>query len=564
MVPRIPPHRETRFAPFRFADLPSVQQYLKPQYSDSIQVDAFVRWAHSIEASSDHVDKFFLREMKWASTPSSRKAIGGLMPCHEYLLLTFEREMHTVTFRVERDTNSWRTIFGLQRSSIRKDLIKIWDEDEARTSDDTNVATLELKGCSLISIRRFAKLLRITTAFSRYYNLWTFNCWWFVGQLWSNLVRALPEGVVQEFRKADDVASHLTGGSEALIFGRMKQLVHLECVKRFHGTPAVSKAAKEVELVTGLIEVNFGRGVRRAKDVKEDRRKLKEELRDLHSENVSSEVPLESPGLDSPGVNGELRAIIEQLRGEIESLKNEIQKLRRTAKTQCVKSGSENPTSVVPPSRTTARLGIGSFNASPALVSDGGLLAPPDNTCAISPHSASHIPWPVGNSCPPSPTGSHERSMGNPAYPCGSEPTPPVPPWRKPSFAQVVKTGAKPSASVALPRIITTGISQSHSARSIVDIDRKGVKQPDLPLLIRSVSVITVRTSKTSHPSSYADAAKARVNCSPPSSSSYPTRSTPAPTPNPTRRVRTSGESPGVPLVTGRRPTPLRRRSTTN
>ncbi|KDQ55026.1 hypothetical protein JAAARDRAFT_339566 [Jaapia argillacea MUCL 33604] len=533
-------------AAFRFFDLPSVRKQLRPQETHSIEAERFVKWALSSEAQRDKVDRFHLHEMKWGKKPAHRKILP--VPSHEYLILTFRMGATTATFRVERDTDSWMTVLGPNRTSTRKDTVKISD-DRSPTPDDLNpVATLVLKDCSSISIDRFATLLDITTKVSRHYNLWTFNCWWFVGQLWSNLVRLLPQGIDLDFRTRENLVSHSAEDSEAIRFARVKNFVHLECLKRFHGTEAVFESAKAAELASGAIrstfELTFGgpviRGINRGaidrclrKHLEETghiRRSLEEHLDDLDGQTVTEDVEEHlNPALEEPSRVKQLKhTIVDQeetirnLRMENDELKNEVKRSRESARTR-YEVGSKDETVV---SRTTVQLDIKMFNIPPVTFSREVMRGTQSPVI-----SSEHRPGFTEDIMPPKvihalpSDGPDKHSIGKVSQSRRSKPTSSTPLiGDRPSFAEIVKTtpSLPPTPAAVNKKAPLTG--QNLSAPLVTHIiceDVAGTQPqpqsqpsplplPQPPTLIYSDSIPTSQPHRPKQ-HSYADVTKARV-----------------------------------------------------
>ncbi|KDQ53771.1 hypothetical protein JAAARDRAFT_197212 [Jaapia argillacea MUCL 33604] len=111
--------------------------------------------------------------------------------------------------------------------------------------DDRVLASLFIRPCA-IDLESIVRLLTIIVQDVDYYNLYTCNCWWFVGCIWSNLVAAIdPDGSEFHLSEGKDTiiaAAQLFNGSppnrtgcDAKAFARIQQFIHLEGLKRLVG-----------------------------------------------------------------------------------------------------------------------------------------------------------------------------------------------------------------------------------------------------------------------------------------------------------------------------------------
>ncbi|KDQ61711.1 hypothetical protein JAAARDRAFT_190438 [Jaapia argillacea MUCL 33604] len=154
-----------------------------PATTGKISVKRFVQWVASLQGTAEQV---FIREISWA------KEAG--FPSHEYILLTFggkddSNPIFDTTLRLERDVNSWFKIFGSRfgLGSNCRDTVSIWSSSlAAQHSGDRTIAYIAVNRTD-IDLRHIALLLEVIGAAK----VWSFNCWWYAGCLWSNLARCI-------------------------------------------------------------------------------------------------------------------------------------------------------------------------------------------------------------------------------------------------------------------------------------------------------------------------------------------------------------------------------------
>ncbi|KDQ55169.1 hypothetical protein JAAARDRAFT_342910 [Jaapia argillacea MUCL 33604] len=189
----------------------------------------FTKLLESPEARSDGVDGLSMLSVAWGKS--------NKVPSHEYLVITLRNCPSSL--RVERDTDSWSTLWSPKSRSNCKDTITIADRSlDLVGRNDTILASFAFKH-PCVSLSGLSILLELISQQSDKYNVWTFNCWWYVGCLWRNLVgRAKGLGGVC-FRMNEEVDEVQRFGNEgglevwdAIRFGRVMQFVHLATLER--------------------------------------------------------------------------------------------------------------------------------------------------------------------------------------------------------------------------------------------------------------------------------------------------------------------------------------------
>ncbi|KDQ53416.1 hypothetical protein JAAARDRAFT_197563 [Jaapia argillacea MUCL 33604] len=215
-------------------DLLQLPSARKADLSRRTTVDTVLRWLQT-DAHADGVPESPLRAMVWMKSPG--------IPSHEYIILQFD----CTWLRMERDTDNWRSALGTGQKTTRREKIAFSQNfDDLRDPRDQVLAALSVRP-GAIDLACLACLLTAIISDVDYYNLYTFNCWWFVGCVWSNLVALItPNGSEFWLGEGRDTAisaaqlykrsPHIEAECDATTFARIQQHTHLEVLKRVFAT----------------------------------------------------------------------------------------------------------------------------------------------------------------------------------------------------------------------------------------------------------------------------------------------------------------------------------------
>ncbi|KDQ61702.1 hypothetical protein JAAARDRAFT_190429 [Jaapia argillacea MUCL 33604] len=223
-----------------------------------IRLEKFVRWVASLEDAAKQV---YIREISWVKEPR--------FPSHEYILLPFGDKsnpdtIYDTTLRLERDTDSWFKIFGSWFGSNCRDTVSMWSSSlAAQHSNDRQIAHIAVNRTD-IDIRYIAILLEVIGKTADEYRVWSYNCWWYAGCLWRNLVRCIGsnhcrfqvmhrEGQIAKFAEflAESRMSSGVDEWDAVTFFRFQTFSHLAAVER------AAWSNSELEAATKYIEEIF-------------------------------------------------------------------------------------------------------------------------------------------------------------------------------------------------------------------------------------------------------------------------------------------------------------------
>ncbi|KDQ51437.1 hypothetical protein JAAARDRAFT_73598 [Jaapia argillacea MUCL 33604] len=218
--------------------LPSARHH---RLTGKFNVRKFSKWATSTEACSDGSKEMQITGIDWMKQPG--------LPSHEYLIVILNG-YHEI--RVERDTDSWSTLFWSKSWSNCKDTVTVGFD---RGSDVTMAWVRFNPGPGLHTL---TTLLDIITESADIYNVWTFNCWWLASCIWTNLVsRAVisDSGFDKEMAGLwGKMTGEVEGEWDALKFVKVQQFVHLAGLKRTMGE---SDGMKELEKVSAHVAELF-------------------------------------------------------------------------------------------------------------------------------------------------------------------------------------------------------------------------------------------------------------------------------------------------------------------
>ncbi|KDQ57515.1 hypothetical protein JAAARDRAFT_207045 [Jaapia argillacea MUCL 33604] len=265
-------------------NLPSARKHKLTRKSP---VDTFIKWASSEEACMDGVDQISLSEMRWGKKPGR--------PSHEYLVLTFG----TFALRLERDTDSWRTLLSPDYSSACKDTISISDHPHDLIEPDAEVVATLVTSSFDSCLSHLVLLLDIIFKTANLYNVYTFNCWWFTARLWINLAKTIPANT-SRFRALEGATGHGIERMDAIQFAQRQQYVHLAAFQRLYGTQA-AEAKGQLEAASEKIDATFNLHL--------ERRTSLELERPMAKSNAEFEQELEGQRQQICALEDQLRAM---------------------------------------------------------------------------------------------------------------------------------------------------------------------------------------------------------------------------------------------------------------
>ncbi|KDQ61695.1 hypothetical protein JAAARDRAFT_31156 [Jaapia argillacea MUCL 33604] len=230
--------------------------------TEKLSVKRFIAWATSLDLQGI-ADQVFIREISWVKEPG--------FPSHEYILLTFgdisnPNPSHDTTLRLERDTNSWFKIFGswLGLGSNCRDTVSICGSSvAAQHSGDRTIAHIAVSRTD-IDLRHITVLLEVIAKAADEYRVWSYNCWWYAGCLWRNLVRCIGSNHCRfqmlhkesQVGKFEEFLAHSRGSRgadewDAMAFSHFQTFSHLAALER------TSWDNSELEDATKYIEQFF-------------------------------------------------------------------------------------------------------------------------------------------------------------------------------------------------------------------------------------------------------------------------------------------------------------------
>ncbi|KDQ55103.1 hypothetical protein JAAARDRAFT_341184 [Jaapia argillacea MUCL 33604] len=227
MSPYIPVRRQSSMeSKVSLSDFPSARKFkISPgRYS----AQNFTKWIKSPEACSDGVDQLSILSAAWGKTDKA--------PSHEYLVVTLRNSPSTL--RLERDTDSWSTLWSPKSRSNCKNTVTISDQFlDLVGRNDTILASFAFKypAAPLISL---ASLLEIISQQADRYNVWTFNCWWYACCLWRNLAKcAERDNMCFRMNQEASEVRRLADGEgfeswDAIKFAQVLEFVHLAALER--------------------------------------------------------------------------------------------------------------------------------------------------------------------------------------------------------------------------------------------------------------------------------------------------------------------------------------------
>ncbi|KDQ54023.1 hypothetical protein JAAARDRAFT_196793 [Jaapia argillacea MUCL 33604] len=223
--------------------------------SRKVKVEKFVAWAKE----EKRFKTLYLRNLLWAKTSGS--------PSHEYLIVKvvdFDNVIADTDLRIERDTTSWFTIRGLSTRSKCVDTVTICSEaSPAQHVDDTILASFAFH-CFDINLSYLVAVLDIINTKACIYNVYTFNCWWFVARIWKCLARCgarehstfeLRQGIRQDRVLMDMM--RWRAGWDAVEFATFLDRFHFATVRRAFRSPEAREELEMVERVSAVIDSDF-------------------------------------------------------------------------------------------------------------------------------------------------------------------------------------------------------------------------------------------------------------------------------------------------------------------
>ncbi|KDQ53011.1 hypothetical protein JAAARDRAFT_61578 [Jaapia argillacea MUCL 33604] len=247
-------------------ELPSAQRH--KLHVQGNPVDKFVEWAHSGDAKNDDIDLIYITDLNWMKEPG--------YPSHEFLLVSImgPQLKQPTALRIERDTESWATVFRPYSRSVCKDTVTLaesygWGsllKTQPRQSQSLASVTFQSNNIPLLKL---VILLDVISQSPGFYNVWTVNCWWFAETIWRNIVELAKENemkflLVEEEELARFWGSVTDGADvknwDARKFGLVQEQLHAVCLMRAFGdNVAKSKVdhwSKEVDDIFTLRAYN--------------------------------------------------------------------------------------------------------------------------------------------------------------------------------------------------------------------------------------------------------------------------------------------------------------------
>ncbi|KDQ55109.1 hypothetical protein JAAARDRAFT_37625 [Jaapia argillacea MUCL 33604] len=250
MSPYAPVRRQSSMdSEVSLSDFPSARRFKIS--SGRFSAHNFTKWIKSPEAYSDGVDQLSILSVAWGKTHKA--------PSHEYLVVTLRNSPSTL--RLERDTDSWSTLWSPKSRSNCKDTVTIADRFlDLVGRNDMILASFAFKypAAPLISL---ASLLEIISQQADRYNVWTFNCWWYAACLWRNLAnRAERDDMCFQMNQEASEVRRLADREgfeswDALKFAQVLEFVHLAALERTWSQNSkapknhLGKASDDIELL---------------------------------------------------------------------------------------------------------------------------------------------------------------------------------------------------------------------------------------------------------------------------------------------------------------------------
>ncbi|KDQ56448.1 hypothetical protein JAAARDRAFT_36604 [Jaapia argillacea MUCL 33604] len=208
---------------------PSVRQH---GLYRKVNAGKFVKWIQTPEGSLEMASTC-ISSIIWMQQPG--------LPAHEYLIIHFGPGPSSWPLRVERDTDSWTTLFRPKSRSNCKDTINF--RPPISFESDIQLASVTFTDRHGPTLGHLADLLQIVSESADYYNVWTLNCWWFASCIWTNLVRSVGSEVKHSFCNPDVVRHWNTvsaegndiWGMEPVKTARVLQFIHVAGLQRALG-----------------------------------------------------------------------------------------------------------------------------------------------------------------------------------------------------------------------------------------------------------------------------------------------------------------------------------------
>ncbi|KDQ50431.1 hypothetical protein JAAARDRAFT_584831 [Jaapia argillacea MUCL 33604] len=272
-------------------DLPSAHKH-KIKDKGQIGVKPFLNWTSSIEAKVDCLGDQSILEMAWWKTPGS----PPVMPSHEYIVL----KLNSVALRVERDATSWASALGPNFRGQCKDTVTVSRDDrDLRGKNDEIVASLRFPQ-SVALMSYLTLLLDFIFPMAKFYNLYTFNCWWFAAFLWRNLAKCGKEKILDFTVLMEGIVSGRDDAMDPIRFSKMMHDQQLSMLQRFYGETA-SSAKNQFNLVSGVIELAFERLFQSYREIHASKAMFETQMKSLRREfedrlRASVEEQLRSSG----------------------------------------------------------------------------------------------------------------------------------------------------------------------------------------------------------------------------------------------------------------------------
>ncbi|KDQ64699.1 hypothetical protein JAAARDRAFT_28343 [Jaapia argillacea MUCL 33604] len=205
-----------------------------------LSVDKFLDWATSSEAKTEGVGNISIQEVIWCKMDP-----GQIPASHEYLVLLLDTP--DVAIRIERDSPYWVTVLGPYIKGTRKDIITIAKSTSELCKPTDIIATLKFPPSS-VKMSTLTALLELIIQSAKYYNVYTFNCWWFAARIWENLAKcAAKEAFKLDFRLEN--RRFISGDPDAILFVEQLDEDH-------HKFLACARGTKVISAIEGLKDVS--------------------------------------------------------------------------------------------------------------------------------------------------------------------------------------------------------------------------------------------------------------------------------------------------------------------
>ncbi|KDQ56292.1 hypothetical protein JAAARDRAFT_307553 [Jaapia argillacea MUCL 33604] len=246
-------------------ELPSAQQY--GLHTKANRLSKFIEWAKSDAAKADNVDLMYISDLMWMKEPG--------LPSHEFLIVSIAGpQLEQPTYlRIERDAATWFTLYRPHAKSRCKDKVTFaeafgWGSLlKTGPHPSQSVASVGFLRND-IPLLKLVILLDVISKIAGIYNMWTVNCWWFVGIIWKNIVQLAKDDEMTFVLVLEEELAGLwkeVAGEEnmkkwdAKKFGRVQGHVHGACLMRTFGD---AKAKGKLDSWSNKVNTAFRKELR--------------------------------------------------------------------------------------------------------------------------------------------------------------------------------------------------------------------------------------------------------------------------------------------------------------